>query len=293
MCSKFITPRVRLFISTLNKLIKDLKANISDEAREYIDTPCAEAGSHAIHKKKSNYQLEEDFYIKCKISPFKRHFSEIYQVQLASIENDVSDVCQINSLYLPLFFETILSNLFPIILLWSGLLLGNLSPHGESSSYVDYASHRIKYPSVKNGFNENFEASNGTTGISEISMGDLYNNLLGRKQAARLDDIVSLLYENVHGMQKMFTDTVTSALIEKDKTKWVIQEEWSKKRSKSFKSLNYQQGLNRDNTIIIKQNKETKDDHVRPRTEEKELRMSKEQAKQTTKNQKHQKNVES
>ena len=97
----------------------------------------------------------------------------------------------------------------------------------------------------------------------------------------------------VHGMQKMFTDTVTSALIEKDKTKWVIQEEWSKKRSKSFKSLNYQQGLNRDNTIIIKQNKETKDDHVRPRTEEKELRMSKEQAKQTTKNQKHQKNVES
>ena len=60
-------------------------------------------------------------------------------------------------------------------------------------------------------------------------MGNLYNNLLGGKQAARLDDIVSLLYENVHGMQKMFTDTVTSALIEKDKTKRVIQEEWSKK----------------------------------------------------------------
>ena len=33
----------------------------------------------------------------------------------------------------------------------------------------------------------------------------------------------------VHGMQKMFTDTVTSALIKKDKTKRVIQEEWSKK----------------------------------------------------------------
>ena len=293
MCSKFITPRVRLFISTLNKLIKDFKANISDEAREYIDTACVEAGSHAIHKKKSNYQLEEDFYIKCEVSPFKRHLSEIYQVQLASIENDVSDDCQINSLHLPLFFETILSNLFPIIPLWSGLLLGNLSRHGESSSYVDYGSHRIKYPSVKNGFNENFEASNGTTGISEISMGNLYNNLLCRKQAARLDDIVSLLYENVHGMQKMFTDTVTSALIEKDKTKRVIQEEWSKKRSKSFKSLNYQQGSNRDNTIIIKQNKEMTDDNVRPRTEEKELRMSKEQAKQTTENQKHQKNVES
>ena len=95
--------------------------------------------------------------------------------------------------------------------------------------HVDYGSHRMKYPSVKHNFNENFEASNRTTGILEKRMGNLYNNLLGGKQAARLDDIVSLLYENVHGMQKMFTDTVTSALIEKDKTKRVIQEEWSKK----------------------------------------------------------------
>ena len=57
-----------------------------------------------------------------------------YQVQLASITNDVSDDCQINSVYSLLFFETILSNLFPT--------------------------------SGKNGFNEKFEASNHTTGIS-------------------------------------------------------------------------------------------------------------------------------
>ena len=59
------------------------------------------------------------------------------------------------------------------------------------------------------------------------------------EEAARLDDIVSLLYENMHGMQKMFTDTVTLALIEEDKTKQIIQQEWSKKGPKSFKSLNY------------------------------------------------------
>ena len=87
MCSKFITPRVHLCIGTLNKLIKYFKANISDEAKEYIGTACVEAGSHPIHKKKSDYQSEEDFYMKCEVSPFKRHFSEIYQVQLASIEN--------------------------------------------------------------------------------------------------------------------------------------------------------------------------------------------------------------
>ena len=67
----------------------------------------------------------------------------------------------------------------------------------------------------------------------------------------------------------MFTDTVTSALIEKDKTKRVIQEEWSKKRSQSFKSLNYQQVSNMDNAIIIKQNKEMKDDNVKYRNRRK------------------------
>ena len=78
--------------------------------------------------------------------------------------------------------------------------LGRLSCHGESSSYVDYGSHRIKYPSVKYGFNDNFEASNRTTGISAKRMGNLYNSLLGGKRATRLDDIVLQLYENVHGM---------------------------------------------------------------------------------------------
>ena len=70
-------------------------------------------------------------------------------------------------------------------------------------------------------------------------------------------------------MQKMFTDTVTLALIEEDKTKQIIQQEWSKKGPKSFKSLNYQQGSNRDITIIIDQNKDMIDDNVRPRDKKK------------------------
>ena len=78
---EILTPRVRLCIGTLNQLIKDFKANILDEAKEYVNTACLEAGSHAIHKKKSDYQSEEDFYMKCEVFPFKRHFSEIYQVQ--------------------------------------------------------------------------------------------------------------------------------------------------------------------------------------------------------------------
>ena len=52
------------------------KLNISDEAKAYINIACAEGGSHAIYKKKSDYQSEEEIYMKCEVSPFKRHFSE-------------------------------------------------------------------------------------------------------------------------------------------------------------------------------------------------------------------------
>ena len=50
--------------------------------------------------------------------------------------------------------------------------------------------------------------SNRTTGISEKRINDLYNNTLGGKQAARLDDLVNILHENVNGMQRMFTATI-------------------------------------------------------------------------------------
>ena len=60
---------------------------------------------------------------------------------------------------------------------------------------------------IKHTFNENFVTSNRTADISEKRMGDLYNSLLGGKQAVRLDDIVALLHENILGMQKMFSDS--------------------------------------------------------------------------------------
>ena len=202
------------------------------------------------HKKKKGPDTEEDYYIKCKHSPFKIHFEKIYKNQLESIKMDDSEGGSSNDLYAPNFFPTILANL-PTVPLWSGLLLGNLSRHGESKDYENYAQNLIKHPRINQTFNENFVASDRTTGISEKRMGDLYNSLLGGKQAARLDDIVTLLHENILGMQKMFSDSVTTKIIKSDKTTNVLHEHWDKKQGKTCKTLTYQDGAKKDPLIDI------------------------------------------
>ena len=76
MCFKFITPCTKCasLYWHFKQAYQRFQGSFSDQAKEYIDIACAEVGSHAIHKKKSSdYQSEEDFYMKCEVSPFKRH----------------------------------------------------------------------------------------------------------------------------------------------------------------------------------------------------------------------------
>ena len=249
-CSKYLTNRVRLCIGTLNKVLKDFRADIFEETKKAIENECSELTTDS-HKKKKGPDTEEDYYIKCEQSPFKIHFEKIYKNQLESIKKDDSEGGSSNDLYAPNFFPTILANLLPTVPLWSGLLLGNLSRHGESKDYENYAQNLIKHPRINHTFNENFVTSNRTTGISEKRMGDLYNSLLGGKQAARLDDIVALLHENILGMQKMFSDSVTTKIIKSDKTTNVLHEQWDKKRGKTCKTLTYQDGAKKDLLINI------------------------------------------
>ena len=46
-----------------------------------------------------------------------------------------------NNLYAPKLFPAILTNHLATVPLWSGLLLGDLSRHGESKDYENFAQH--------------------------------------------------------------------------------------------------------------------------------------------------------
>ena len=46
-----------------------------------------------------------------------------------------------NNLYAPKLFPAILTNHLATVPLWSGLLLGDLSGHGESKDYENFAQH--------------------------------------------------------------------------------------------------------------------------------------------------------
>ena len=81
-------------------------------------------------------------------------------------------------------------------------------------------------------------------------MGDLYNSLLGGKQAAKLDDVVTLLHGNILEIQKMFCDSITK-IIKLYKTTNVLHEQWVKRRCKTCKTLTYQDGAKKDPLINI------------------------------------------
>ena len=82
-------------------------------------------------------------------------------------------------------------------------------------------------------------------------MRDIYSSLLGGKQAARLNDLVALLHENMLVIQKMFSDSAATKIIKTDKTTNVLHEQWGKKRGKTCKTLTYQDGAKKDSIIDI------------------------------------------
>ena len=88
-------------------------------------------------------------------------------------------------------------------------------------------------------------------------MSDLYNSLL------------DLLYKSIHGMQRIFTDSITAKLVSTDKTTKAVQENWNKKRGKRFKACTYQEGSERDKIINLPTHNENKDRSSKKRKSQK------------------------
>ena len=72
-CSKYLTNRVRLWIGTLNKVLKDFRADILKETKKAVENECSKLTTDS-HKKRKGPDTEEDNYIKCQRSRSKIHF---------------------------------------------------------------------------------------------------------------------------------------------------------------------------------------------------------------------------
>ena len=251
--SKSTSKRFFSCVGTLNKRLRNFKADISAETKKSIEGVVSDVVTQQRKRKKETTSgTEEQLYHLSKDSPFKKHFSDLYTEQMEMIKKeDAESKAGVNALYSEGFFQAVLKQLIPTIPLWSGLLLGDLSRHGPKiAPYMSYKSQQLKHPRTQHTFDDSFTGSNRTTGISEKRMGDLYNSLLGGKQAARLDDLVIMLHENVLGMQRIFADSVTSRMRPTSKAK-VLRESWDKRRGKAKAKLSYQKGTKKDETINI------------------------------------------
>ena len=105
--------------------------------------------------------------------------------------------------------------------LWSVLLLRDLSRHGESKDY----EHLIKILRIIILSKKILWLQTELQAFRKREWGIFIKAFVrGGKQAARLDDIVALLHENVLGMQKMFSNSITTNVIKTDKTTKVLHE---------------------------------------------------------------------
>ena len=71
---------------SLNKILKDFKADIFEESKKVIEN---ESSMLAVdsHKTRKGSDKEEDYYIKCDHSPFKIHFEKtVYNVSRRTIQ---------------------------------------------------------------------------------------------------------------------------------------------------------------------------------------------------------------
>ena len=74
---------------------------------------------------------------------------------------------------------------------------------------------------------ENLFLIERSNGVMEKKVSVLYNNQLERKKSYRLDNFVSLLFDDLLGLNRMLEDSILSRTSKSACNKKVIKEEWN------------------------------------------------------------------
>ena len=175
---------------------------------------------------------EEEMLNRSSDSKFRKEFEKVKQYNAEKCANDESrrTGSELNSLYEPELANNICKNLMPTAPLWSGLLLNDLSRHGDSKPYQDYKDKRIMgITSIKDRY-RTFLNDNKTIGGSERRMGIMYELQMNSRSRIRLDDFFRTVHEDVIGLQRTFADQYRSSSTGRKRPKQTVTESWDKKR---------------------------------------------------------------
>lgn len=131
-----------------------------------------------------------------------------------------------NGRYSPAFLDNIMRLFLPTIPLWSALMTGDLSRHGDTAIYK-----KNRYPGkgLKRA-NRNIKGSK-TTSVQDARFNVLKNVILGGRSRNRLDIFSNKLYESTKALQK---DALKTCLKSASKNPQkadskLVEEQWAKK----------------------------------------------------------------
>ena len=252
--SKYVSDQVSSSQTAINKLLKNFKQGLGDEQQQGIQDS-VELVRTGKKEREPVVENEEDYYFLTPDSPFKLH----YKGMIDSLEGELNtseDDLPLNAMHSDTFISDIMKRLIPTMPLWNRFMLGDLSRHGTSSTYLEYKVYKQKNPTLSFDTKESFVVSSRTTGISEKRMGVLFQTLQGGKKKCRLDDFIRSFHQDQIGIQRIFFDSVVNQPKSK-RTSNVMTEQWKKSRVQPKKKLTFQEGSRKEKTVRIKE-KETK-----------------------------------
>ena len=247
--SKKVDKKLKENVAVMNKKIENFRSTLTQKEMKTVlgDTTTTQVENEF---KKEDATSEEQTLMLSPKSPFKKHYFDIWK-RLTKSVRDNDSVATSNSLFCQNFASKLLTQLMPTAPLWSGFLLGDLSRHGTAKLYKDYKEFQLRNPKYNYNAASTMKPIDRTTGVSEKRMSVLYHSQLENKKSCRLDDFVNLLYEDLQGMNRVFSDAVLAKNAARKRNKEVITEKWEKSRNLKKEKRSYQKGSGKKATLTV------------------------------------------
>ena len=217
------------------KVLHDYVEKFKIVLKEYAITVALESLDDKGNEIKDRQGTEEEAINRAAHSKFRNKFEEIKRAMRDKCNaGDTKDGASTkNEFHSTAFIDDLCKNLMPTAPLWSGLLLNDLSRHGNTIAYIQYKAQRIATTTTLKDNFMTFLQDNRTIGVSERRMGVMYDIQVDSRSKVRLDDFFRMVNDDIVGIQRTFSDEYRMKPGKRKRNKIVIEESWEKKRKRA------------------------------------------------------------
>lgn len=190
-----LSPRVKKSSDYLSHKISMIgnDNDFSDDQVDFVDS----YNEDVIENDYFGDFTKEDYLTRAK-SPFASFFRDV--INNASVNDIQEQMYDPNPFYSPILMKELETVLLPSSAFWSGLLLGDLNRHTNIDVDINSITRNVRKVSVPR-----------TIGHAESRMKVLKSNQLSDRNMKRIDELLSVYYQDLIGIQRRYSDQMISS----------------------------------------------------------------------------------